>query len=75
MRSPLTLSWFKKTYSRSSVIIPRYIGKIVSVSTGRAFSRIKITMDHVGHRFGEFNHTTKRSSSIHRRNLKKTKKK
>lgn len=50
---------FKKTQviittSRKSSIIPKFIGKIFSVHSGKKFFRITILKEMVGHKLGEF---------------------
>ncbi|MDD3726002.1 MAG: 30S ribosomal protein S19 [Candidatus Ratteibacteria bacterium] len=43
-----------KTWSRSSVIIPEFVGYTFAVHNGRTFINLYITENMVGHRFGEF---------------------
>ncbi|MCM8760306.1 MAG: 30S ribosomal protein S19 [Candidatus Omnitrophica bacterium] len=43
-----------KTWSRSSVIIPEFVGYTFAVHNGRTFINVYITENMVGHRFGEF---------------------
>lgn len=43
-----------KTYSRSSVIFPDMIGKVIHVHNGNKFIPIKISDNLVGHKLGEF---------------------
>ena len=59
-----------KIWSRSSTIIPQFIGKQVLVHNGRTFQQIKITNEMTGHKFGEFVQTKKKA--IHKK-MKKTK--
>lgn len=46
-----------KIYSRASVIIPRFVGKNVSVYNGMKWVSFLVTEYHVGHKFGEFSPT------------------
>jgi small subunit ribosomal protein S19 len=57
-------------WSRSSTIIPEFIGKQVLIHNGRSFQQIKITNEMTGHKFGEFAQTRKKA--IHKK-LKKQK--
>lgn len=43
-----------KTYKRSSVILPDFVGLTVSVHDGRKFQSVFITEEMVGHLLGEF---------------------
>jgi small subunit ribosomal protein S19 len=43
-----------KTWSRSSTILPDFIGHTVAVHDGRKHMPIYITEDMVGHKLGEF---------------------
>ena len=49
-----------KTWSRSSTIIPQFVGKSVKIYNGRTFTSINITEEMIGHNFGEFSLTRKR---------------
>lgn len=46
-----------KIWSRSSVILSRFIGKVAMVYNGKKFIPVTITELHVGRRFGEFSPT------------------
>ena len=46
-----------KTWSRSSMIHPDFIGMHFSVHNGRKFIPVHITADMVGHKLGEFSPT------------------
>jgi small subunit ribosomal protein S19 len=46
-----------KTWSRSSVIIPFFVGLVFEVHNGKKFSKVYISEDMVGHKLGEFSHT------------------
>jgi len=43
-----------KTWSRSSTIIPSFVGHIIAVHDGRKHVPVFITEDMVGHKLGEF---------------------
>ena len=46
-----------KTWCRACTIIPDFVGHTFSVHNGKAFIRVFITEDMVGHRLGEFSPT------------------
>ena len=43
-----------KTWSRSSVIIPDFVGQTIAVHNGNKFIPVYITENMIGHRLGEF---------------------
>ena len=43
-----------KTWSRSSTIIPDFVGHTFAVHNGKAFVRVFVTEEMVGHKLGEF---------------------
>lgn len=43
-----------KTYSRSSMISPDFVGHTIAVHNGKKFLPVYITENMVGHRLGEF---------------------
>lgn len=43
-----------KTWSRSSMITPDFVGHTVAVHNGKQFIPVYVTENMVGHRFGEF---------------------
>ena len=43
-----------KTWARACTIVPEFIGKHFAVHNGRAFVKIYVTEDMVGHKLGEF---------------------
>jgi len=43
-----------KTWSRASVILPEFVGHTFNVHNGRAFLKVFVNEDMVGHRLGEF---------------------
>lgn len=51
-----------KTWSRSSTILPEFVGTTMEVHNGRVFIKFLITEDMVGHKLGEFapTHTFKK---------------
>jgi len=48
-----------KTWSRSTTIIPDFVGLTFAVHNGKAFVDVFVTEDMVGHKLGEFAPTTK----------------
>lgn len=46
-----------KTWSRSSTIIPDFVGHTFEVHNGKSFARVFVTEDMVGHKLGEFSFT------------------
>ena len=46
-----------KTWARSCTIIPDFVGWTFLVHNGRAFPRVRIREDMVGHKLGEFSPT------------------
>lgn len=46
-----------KTWKRACTIIPDFVGHTFSVHNGKAFIRVFVTEDMVGHRLGEFSPT------------------
>lgn len=46
-----------KTWSRASTIIPEFVGFVFDVYNGKAFIRVNVTEDMVGHKLGEFSPT------------------
>jgi len=46
-----------KTWSRSSMIIPEFVGQTIAVHNGRQFIPVFITENMVGHKLGEFSPT------------------
>ncbi len=47
-----------KTRVRDAVILPEWLGLTFGVYNGKEYKAVKITVDHLGHRLGEFAHTT-----------------
>ena len=46
-----------KTWSRSSMIIPDFVGQTIAVHNGKQFIPVYITENMVGHKLGEFSPT------------------
>ena len=46
-----------KTWSRSSMITPDFVGQTIAVHNGKQFIPVYITENMVGHKLGEFSHT------------------
>ncbi|MFQ5503641.1 MAG: 30S ribosomal protein S19 [Planctomycetota bacterium] len=46
-----------RTWSRSSMIVPEFIGHTFEIHNGKHFIKVFITEDMVGHRLGEFSPT------------------
>ncbi|MCH8976745.1 MAG: 30S ribosomal protein S19 [Proteobacteria bacterium] len=47
-----------KTTIREAVILPEWIGLTFAIHRGKEFKEIKVEAEMVGHRLGEFAHTT-----------------
>lgn len=43
-----------KTWSRSSMIIPMFVGQTIAVHNGKTFIPVFVTENMVGHKLGEF---------------------
>ena len=43
-----------RTWSRSSTILPAFVGHTIAVHDGRKHVPVNVTEDMVGHKFGEF---------------------
>lgn len=52
-------------YSRNSIIIPQFVGKVFDIHNGNKFVKITISEEMVGHKFGEFSFTRKKT--IHKK--------
>ena len=46
-----------KTWSRRSTILPEFVGVNFAVHNGKRFIPVNVTVDMVGHKFGEFSPT------------------
>lgn len=60
-----------KIWSRRSMILPKFIGKQVTVYNGKNFVTVKILEDMIGHKFGEFANTRKKA--VHKKKTQKKK--
>lgn len=47
------------TKSRRSLILPKYVGKIIQIHNGKTFAKVAILKEMVGHKLGEFAKTRK----------------
>lgn len=47
-----------KTHVRSAIIIPEWLGLTFGIHDGKEFKKVEITIDKLGHRLGDFAHTT-----------------
>jgi len=50
------------TKSRSSVVLPIFVGKTLQIHNGKSYTKVIITEPMVGHKLGEFSPTRKRFS-------------
>jgi len=57
-----------KIFCRNSTIIPQFIGLTFSIHTGKLFTKIEVVESMVGHKFGEFCSTRKKSSYKKKKN-------
>jgi small subunit ribosomal protein S19 len=48
-----------KTHVRDLVILPEMVGMSIAVYNGKEFVPVRIVPEMIGHRLGEFSHTTK----------------
>jgi small subunit ribosomal protein S19 len=49
-----------KTHLRDAVVMPDWVGLKFGVHNGKEFKTIEIKLEMIGHRLGEFSHTTGR---------------
>jgi small subunit ribosomal protein S19 len=49
-----------KTHVRDAVILPDWVGLKFGVHNGKEFKSVEIKIEMIGHRLGEFSHTTGR---------------
>ena len=49
-----------RTHLRDLVIVPRLVGRVIEVHTGKLYQEVYTTADMIGHRLGEFAFTRKR---------------
>lgn len=57
--------------SRSSTIIPKFLGQTFKIYNGKSFREITIIKEMLGHKFGEFSRT--RSEFVFKKKKKKNK--
>jgi len=48
-----------KTHVRDMIILPEMVGLTIAVYNGKEYVPVRITPEMIGHRLGEFSHTTK----------------
>jgi len=56
-----------KTWARACTIVPEFIGHTFQVHNGRQFVDVYCTEDMVGHKLGEFSHTSRSAATRTRR--------
>ena len=61
----------QKTWSRRSLILPKFKGKSFSVHNGKSFVRLLIIESMIGHKFGEFVSTRKSPKHKEKKGIKK----
>ncbi len=49
-----------KTHLRDGIILPEWVGLLFGIHNGKEFKKIEILPEMIGHRLGEFAHTTGR---------------
>lgn len=60
-----------KVWSRRSCILPQFVGKQFEVHNGKSFVSLEVHEDMIGHKFGEFAMT--RRKTLHKKKEKKKK--
>lgn len=50
------------TDDRSSVILPRFVGKTINIHNGKSYVKLNVIETMIGHKLGEFSPTRKRFS-------------
>lgn len=48
-----------KTHVRDMIILPEMVGLTIAVYNGKEYVPVRVTPEMIGHRLGEFSHTTK----------------
>ncbi len=43
-----------RTHCRDMIVLPEMVGKVISIYTGKAFLKVEMQEEMVGHRLGEF---------------------
>ena len=69
LRAPRVSKKLTKVWSRRSVIIPEFIDQSFEIHNGKSFISLIVNEDMIGHKFGEFASTRKKT--IHKKKLKK----
>ena len=57
-----------KVFCRNSTIPPQFVGLIFKIHTGKSFTKIEVSEQMVGHKFGEFSSTRKKFSYKKKKN-------
>lgn len=65
----------KAVATRSSEILPNFIGLTFFVYNGRSYKSLDINKDMIGHKFGEFHNTRVKCTPKKKKQKKNTKKK
>ncbi|GAB5465783.1 MAG: 30S ribosomal protein S19 [Candidatus Kapaibacteriales bacterium] len=61
-----------KTWSRSSTILPEFVGHTIAVHNGKSFIPVYVSENMVGHKLGEFSPTRSyRGHAGHRKDARK----
>ena len=58
-----------KVWSRRSMILPEFLNQNFEIHNGKEFISLQVTEDMIGHKFGEFASTRKKT--LHKKKLKK----
>ena len=58
-----------KIWSRRSMILPEFLNQNFEIHNGKQFVSLQVTEDMIGHKFGEFASTRKKT--LHKKKLKK----
>lgn len=51
----------RRVWSRRSMILPEFVDEFFEIHNGKEFLRVQITEEMVGHRFGEFASTRRKT--------------
>jgi small subunit ribosomal protein S19 len=57
-----------KVWSRRSMILPEFLNQNFEIHNGKQFVSLQVTEDMIGHKFGEFASTRKKT--LHKKKLK-----
>jgi small subunit ribosomal protein S19 len=58
-----------KVWSRRSMILPEFLNQNFEIHNGKQFISLQVTEDMIGHKFGEFASTRKKT--LHKKKIKK----